>query len=58
MSSADFWKKSTHSGTTNCVEVSAARGSVVVRDSKRPDGPRLRVSAAAWDAFLSSLRTR
>ena len=29
---------------------------VAVRDSRRPDGPALLFSQAAWDTFLRSLR--
>ncbi|MFI5838334.1 DUF397 domain-containing protein [Catenuloplanes sp. NPDC051500] len=46
------WVKSSRSHANgNCVEVAAAPGSVAVRDSKDP-GPRLRITAPAWRAFL------
>ena len=56
------WRKSSRSGAVNnCVEV--ARNlpqGVAVRDSKRPAGPALVVTRAAWHAFarLRMRRTR
>ena len=40
---AAAWRKSSYSGANggNCVEVADGPGSVLVRDSKDPDGPRL-----------------
>ncbi|HCA84593.1 MAG TPA: DUF397 domain-containing protein [Streptomyces sp.] len=50
------WRKSSYSGAQGgeCVEVSVGGTAlaVAVRDSKRPDGPRLTVGPAAWAAFL------
>ena len=40
----------------DCVEVAITPGTVLVRDSKDPDGPRLTVSAQAWRAVLASIR--
>ena len=55
MSTVDArWVKSSYSGSgnnSNCVEV-AFGAPVAVRDSKAPDG-ELRLSAAAWSAFLT-----
>ncbi|WHT15802.1 DUF397 domain-containing protein [Crossiella sp. CA-258035] len=49
------WRRSSRSGTgADCVEVAWADGLTGVRDSKRPDGPVLEFSRAAWLAFLSS----
>ncbi|GAA4232067.1 hypothetical protein GCM10022254_31020 [Actinomadura meridiana] len=31
-----------------CVEVASAQGYVIVRDSKDPDGPTLRISLSVW----------
>ncbi len=48
------WRKSSYSGNNGgeCVEVAAAtRGTVAVRDSKNPDGPRLAFAPQAWKAF-------
>ncbi|MGF1339661.1 DUF397 domain-containing protein [Streptomyces flavovirens] len=52
--------KSSYSGGNSgqeCVEV--ARNlprTVAVRDSKRPGGPYVTVTPAAWDAFTADLR--
>ncbi|MFD8568248.1 DUF397 domain-containing protein [Streptomyces sp. NPDC059639] len=53
--STSDWFKSSYSGgnTTECVEASFIRDGVLIRDSKRPDGPRLRVSGAAWAGFIT-----
>jgi hypothetical protein len=52
------WRKSSRSGsTTNCVEVAAnVPGVVAVRDSKKPDGPKLTFTPADWDAFTAGVR--
>jgi len=52
------WRKSSFSGNSggNCAEVAAARGAVLVRDSKNQDGPRLAFGRSAWQAFAVSLR--
>ncbi|MEF9903367.1 DUF397 domain-containing protein [Streptomyces sp. P9-A2] len=51
------WFKSTYSDSSNpsdCVEVaiSPGVGTVLVRDSKNAQGPRLIVAPAAWTDFL------
>ncbi|MDI2126021.1 DUF397 domain-containing protein [Yinghuangia seranimata] len=48
------WAKSTHSGDEggHCVEVAASAPTTLVRDSKRPSGPRLTFSRGAWTDFL------
>ncbi|WP_217164057.1 DUF397 domain-containing protein [Streptomyces sp. AC512_CC834] len=54
------WFKSSYSDTSNpsgCVEVAIAPATIHVRDSKRPDGPRLAVTRAAWTGFVGP-RTR
>ena len=52
------WRKSSHSNPSgNCVEIAGLAGErVAVRDSRRPDGPALVFSQAAWETFLRSLR--
>ena len=52
------WRKSSHSNPSgNCVEIAGLAGQgVAVRDSRRPDGPALVFSQAAWETFLRSLR--
>ncbi|MFE2550119.1 DUF397 domain-containing protein [Streptomyces sp. NPDC059355] len=49
------WTKSSYSASSSndCVEVARTPGTVLVRDSKRPDGDRLAVAPAAWDGFVT-----
>ncbi|MDX6758690.1 DUF397 domain-containing protein [Streptomyces sp. F8] len=57
--SAATWRRSSYSNGTGgeCVEVADGLSGVVpVRDSKRPDGGVVVVSAAAWVPFVASLR--
>jgi hypothetical protein len=54
-----IWRKSSYSSSTgqNCVEVATnLPGTVAIRDSKNPDGPRLLIPAAEWRAFLRGLK--
>ncbi|MGW0150399.1 DUF397 domain-containing protein [Streptomyces sp. NPDC004822] len=48
------WIKSSYSTSSgpDCVEVAAAPGTILVRDSKDPDGPRLTLTPTTWTAFL------
>ncbi|MFI7338426.1 DUF397 domain-containing protein [Streptomyces sp. NPDC050085] len=52
------WFKSSYSGGsgTECVEIAAVPGSVLVRDSKVYDGPRLALPLQAWTEFLRGVR--
>ena len=56
--SEHVWRKSSRSGTygTDCVEVAVTPQVAVVRDSKDPDGARLRVSVERWSSFLADLK--
>ncbi|MFJ1564419.1 DUF397 domain-containing protein [Streptomyces erythrochromogenes] len=57
--SAATWRKSSCSNGTggDCVEVAdGLAGLVPVRDSTRPDGGVVMVSAAAWGPFVALLR--
>lgn len=40
----------------DCVEVCVDGAVVLIRDSKNPSGPVLRVSAEAWARFIDSVR--
>ena len=53
----DGWRKSTYSDANggNCVEVALA-DAVLVRDTTDRGGVTLSVPAAAWLAFLGTLR--
>ncbi|MBP2404919.1 DUF397 domain-containing protein [Streptomyces syringium] len=57
--SGTTWIKSSHSnGQSACLEVCFLAGgrSLPVRDSKNPHGPTLLFEAAAWSAFIASLK--
>ncbi|MEH0576172.1 MULTISPECIES: DUF397 domain-containing protein [Streptomyces] len=58
LEAAYTWRKSTHSdgGGGQCLEVAACPGTVHVRDSKNPAGPRLDLSPSAWGDFLAYAR--
>ncbi|MFJ4774416.1 DUF397 domain-containing protein [Streptomyces uncialis] len=50
-----MWFKSGHSDSSSgieCVEVAAAPGGVLVRDSKGASGPRLGFTRTAWADFV------
>lgn len=51
--STSEWVRSSYSSNDGpqCVEICAAHGTVRVRDSKSPEGPKLAFSAASWAAF-------
>lgn len=52
------WIKSSYSNGSGgeCVEVAAAAGRLLVRDSKDAAGGVLAFSAAAWAAFIADVR--
>ncbi|HEY0641711.1 MAG TPA: DUF397 domain-containing protein [Pseudonocardiaceae bacterium] len=51
------WTRSSLSLNGDCVEWSAsADGSVLVRDSKDPDGPVLRFTRSEWAAFVGGAK--
>ena len=51
------WRKPTYSNSSsNCVEVASQPGTVAVRDSKNPAGPRLAITPAGWSAFVSRVQ--
>ena len=50
------WTKSTFSGNGNCVEVAfGLEGTVLVRDSKHPEGSYLVFTGAEWAAFTAGV---
>jgi hypothetical protein len=50
------WRKSTHSGSGNCIETAHVHGAIAVRDSADPGGPALAFTAQAWTAFTTDLK--
>lgn len=52
------WRKSSHSDGTGgeCVEVAAVPGYILIRDSKDPAGPVLRLAASAASSLLEKVR--
>lgn len=53
----DDWRKSSRSGSENCVEVRLSlAGGVQIRDSNSPGQPTVEISREAWMRFLHSLR--
>lgn len=51
------WRKSSHSQCGECVEIATLmQSSIVVRDSKNPDGPRLAYSANEWRSFIQQIK--
>ena len=52
------WVKSSLSHANgNCVEVAGLSVDLIkVRDSKHPEGPVLRFTAAEWDTFVGNIR--
>ncbi|THA77892.1 DUF397 domain-containing protein [Streptomyces sp. A0592] len=53
--SALAWVKSSYSTAdgADCVEVARTPGTVLVRDSKRPEGARLALTPDAWNGFVA-----
>ncbi len=52
------WRKSSYTTANGgeCVELASVSGTVAVRDSKDPDGPKLLVSRRAFAALLTDLK--
>jgi Domain of unknown function (DUF397) len=50
------WRKSTWSGTGNCVEVADQGANRLVRDSKDPGGSVLVFTEDEWTAFLAGAK--
>jgi hypothetical protein len=50
------WRKSARSNSGGCLEIAVARGIVLLRDSKRPDGFILSFTPHAWVALVAEVR--
>ena len=53
------WRKSSYSdtGQTTCVEVARAGSRLIAtRDSKNPDGPRLRFDQVEWARLIEQVK--
>ncbi|MEU8796063.1 DUF397 domain-containing protein [Spirillospora sp. NPDC048819] len=52
------WRKSSYTTANggDCVELTSVPGTVAVRDSKDPDGPKLLVARHAFAVLLSDLK--
>jgi len=51
------WRKSSRSGASNCVEVAIVSATVLVRDSKNPNGSPLSFTHEQWTTFLESIKS-
>jgi hypothetical protein len=58
METAGDWRKSSYSGANGgeCVEVAIMPAAVMVRDTQNRNGDELSVPAAAWRAFIASVK--
>jgi hypothetical protein len=51
------WRTASYSvGNGECVEVASVHGRVSLRDSKDPQGSKLRYSEPAWRSFLAAAK--
>jgi len=50
------WRKSSFSDGGGCVEIARLSSSLLVRDSKDPDGPRLAFSLPGWAELMTRIR--
>jgi hypothetical protein len=51
------WRTASYSvGNGECVEVASAHARISLRDSKDPEGPKLRYSEPAWRSFLAATK--
>ncbi|QIZ36575.1 DUF397 domain-containing protein [Saccharopolyspora sp. ASAGF58] len=50
------WRKSSHSGTHNCVEVGRVGDGAAVRDTKNHAAGYFTTTTDQWSAFIASIR--
>ncbi|GAA3099521.1 DUF397 domain-containing protein [Streptomyces rectiviolaceus] len=55
------WRKSSYSGGGSgggdCIEVADLPHRTAIRDSKNPSGPALAFTSAAWDGFVTGIKS-
>lgn len=50
------WRKSTHSGSGNCIETAPVPDGIAVRDSADPNRHALSFTRCAWTTFTAALK--
>lgn len=50
------WRKSSFSESGSCVEVAAQDRSMLIRDSKNPEGKILSFPSGTWQEFIQAVR--
>ena len=55
-SSAPVWHAARRCGNNNCIEVSVIDGTVLMRDSKGPEGGLLSFGRESWSKFISGVK--
>ncbi|QXJ21362.1 DUF397 domain-containing protein [Actinomadura graeca] len=56
MNPSPRWRKSSHTGNFDCVELAGFTAGVEIRDSKDPEGPRLRISRGGLATLLRQVK--
>ena len=51
------WHRSTYCSTGTCVEAALSDGNVILRDSKKKNGPTLMFQPLEWQAFVNGVRS-
>lgn len=53
---APQWRRSSRCGNTTCVEVAKVGDDYLIRDSKNPTQPPLRLTGEGWTTLTASIR--
>ncbi|MDL4774982.1 MULTISPECIES: DUF397 domain-containing protein [Thermomonosporaceae] len=53
------WRKASHSSDQGdvCVELASVRGTVAIRDSQDPNGPKILVNRQDFQRFASAIKS-